>query len=254
MISHSVEIRRGLRTALCGAIFRHHTESILIENRASQFADRFPLARFGVAQALDRAALARHGYIRDVAFEPPVSARFAGRLVFASALVPVLAPVTAYAVASFPPGGGILSGAADLMRRIRTIQVRPEGHRDLNAAPGGVREAPRRPCQDFAHVMIAGLRGLGRPRPMSAATCALFPPPGKPRLAGRRRHPCLGISVCGAELGWVGFDPTNDVMSRTNHIILAIGRDFLRFSPVDASLSGFAQAESLAWPWSDPVD
>src|SRR5207244_7937079 len=40
--------------------------------------------------------------------------------VFASALVPVLSPVTAYAAASFPQGGGILAGAADLMQRIRT--------------------------------------------------------------------------------------------------------------------------------------
>src|SRR5205085_4390628 len=59
--------------------------------------------------------------IRDVAFEAtslgpssPVG------YVFASSLVPVQQPVTAYAALSFPPGSGILGGAAELMHRIRT--------------------------------------------------------------------------------------------------------------------------------------
>jgi transglutaminase-like putative cysteine protease len=40
------------------------------------------------------------------------------------------------------------------------------------------------------------------------------------------------------ELGWVGFDPTNDIMIENDHIILAIGRDFSDVSPVDGIIVG----------------
>ena len=39
-------------------------------------------------------------------------------------------------------------------------------------------------CQDFAHVMIAGLRGLGLPALYVSGYIRTIPPPGKPRLAG----------------------------------------------------------------------
>ena len=115
--------------------------------------------------------------------------------VFASPLVPVLEPVTAYAAASFPPARGILAGAVDLMHRIRTeFKYDPEGHRDLDAAQGSVRKAPRRlpgfcPCDD---------RGPARPRPaggLCQRLSAHHPAAGQAAPAGRRRDPCLGLAV-----------------------------------------------------------
>ena len=121
LISHSVEIRpRPADRAVRRDFFGTHTESILIEtahrNLRVDSRSRVSVSR----KAFDRAAPSPSWEdIRDVAFEAtsqgPVSPV---GYVFASSLVPVLAPVTAYAVASFPPGGGIVSGAADLMRRI----------------------------------------------------------------------------------------------------------------------------------------
>jgi transglutaminase-like putative cysteine protease len=41
------------------------------------------------------------------------------------------------------------------------------------------------------------------------------------------------VSVwCGAELGWVGIDPTNAIDAGNDHIMLAIGRDFSDVSPI----------------------
>ena len=52
LISHTVEIRpRPADRAVRRDFFGTHTESILIESAAPKFADRFPLARVGVAQA-----------------------------------------------------------------------------------------------------------------------------------------------------------------------------------------------------------
>ena len=82
---------------------------------------------------------------------------------YPSRRVPLYAPATDYARASFPPGRPILEGAADLMTRIKAdFAYDPKATAvstplaEAFAKRGGV-------CQDFAHIMIAGLRGLGLP-------------------------------------------------------------------------------------------
>src|SRR5262249_16690990 len=152
---------------------------------------------------------------------------------FASPLVPVLRPVSSYAAASFAPGTGILAGAVDLMHRIRN-QFRYDPKATVISTPlkegfenrhGG--------CQDFAHVMIAGLRGLGLPAAYVSGYLRTSPPPGQPRLQGADATHAWVSLWCGAELGWVGLDPTNDLLVANDHIELAIGRDFSDVSPVD---------------------
>ena len=34
-------------------------------------------------------------------------------------------------------------------------------------------------------------------------------------------------------LGWVGFDPTNDILAADDHIVLAVGRDYADVAPID---------------------
>ena len=43
---------------------------------------------------------------------------------------------------------------------------------------------------------------------------------------------------CGEAIGWIGFDPTNDLLIANDHIILAVGRDFSDVSPVDGVIVG----------------
>ena len=93
-------------------------------------------------------------------------------------------------------------------------------------------------CQDFAHVMIAGLRGLGLPAAYVSGYLRTIPPPGKPRLQGADATHAWVSAWCGAELGWIGFDPTNDLLIENDHIILAVGRDFSDVSPVDGIIVG----------------
>ena len=93
-------------------------------------------------------------------------------------------------------------------------------------------------CQDFAHVMIAGLRGLGLPAAYVSGYLRTIPPPGKPRLQGADATHAWVSLWCGAELGWVDFDPTNDLLVANDHIVLAVGRDFSDVSPVDGIIVG----------------
>jgi transglutaminase-like putative cysteine protease len=38
---------------------------------------------------------------------------------------------------------------------------------------------------------------------------------------------------CGEADGWLGFDPTNAIMARDDHITLATGRDYGDVAPID---------------------
>jgi transglutaminase-like putative cysteine protease len=236
LISHSVEIRpRPAERTVRRDFFGTHTESVLIEaahrNLRIDSRSRVSLSR----KALDRAAPSpAWEAIRDAAFESnslgphsPVS------YVFASSLVPVEAPVTAYAAASFPSGNGIVAGAADLMRRIRS-DFRYDAKATVISTPlREVFEKRHGVCQDFAHVMIAGLRGLGLPAAYVSGYLRTIPPAGQPRLQGADATHAWVSVWCGAGLGWIGFDPTNDIIVENDHIILAVGRDFADVSPID---------------------
>jgi transglutaminase-like putative cysteine protease len=93
-------------------------------------------------------------------------------------------------------------------------------------------------CQDFAHLMIAGLRGLGLPAAYVSGYLRTLPPAGKPRLQGADATHAWVSLWCGDQTGWVGLDPTNDVLVESDHIVLAIGRDFSDVSPVDGIIVG----------------
>ena len=241
LVSHAVEIRpRPAERNARRDFFGTHTESILIEtahrNLRIDSRSRVSVAR----QAPGRDAPSPPWEsVRDVAFEAaslgpssPVG------YVFASSLVPMLAPVTAYASASFPPGAGILASAADLMRRIRRDFKYDPKATVISTPLKEVFEKRHGVCQDFAHVMIAGLRGLGLPAAYVSGYLRTIPPPGKPRLQGADATHAWVSVWCGAELGWIGFDPTNDLLVENDHIILAIGRDFSDVSPVDGIIVG----------------
>jgi transglutaminase-like putative cysteine protease len=241
LVSHSVEIRpkpadRALRRDFFGTL----TESILIEtaHRNLRIDSRSRVSVSRQAPGRDAPSPAWES-VRDVAFEAAsLGPESPIGYVFASPLVPVLRPVTAYAAASFPPDSGILAGAVDLMHRIRT-EFRYDPKATVISTPlKEVFEKRHGVCQDFAHVMIAGLRGLGLPAAYVSGYLRTIPPPGKPRLQGADATHAWVSLWCGEGLGWVGFDPTNDILVENDHIILAVGRDFSDVSPVDGIIVG----------------
>ena len=241
LVSHSVEIRpKPADRTVRRDFFGTHTESILIEtahrNLRIDSRSRVSVSR----QAPGRAAPSPNWEsVRDVAFEA-ASLGPASPIgyVFASPLVPVQRPVTAYAAASFPAGSGILAGAADLMNRIRA-DFRYDAKATVISTPlKEVFEKRHGVCQDFAHVMIAGLRGLGLPAAYVSGYLRTVPPPGQPRLQGADATHAWVSLWCGAGLGWIGFDPTNDLLVENDHIELAVGRDFSDVSPVDGIIVG----------------
>ena len=88
-------------------------------------------------------------------------------------------------------------------------------------------------CQDFAHIMIAGLRGLGLPALYVSGYIRTIPPPGKPRLAGADASHAWVAVWCGPSFGWLGLDPTNAIPEGDDHIVVARGRDYADVPPVE---------------------
>jgi transglutaminase-like putative cysteine protease len=63
------------------------------------------------------------------------------------------------------------------------------------------------------------------------------PPAGKERLVGADASHAW-VSVWAPKIGWVDFDPTNDIIPKDEHITIAYGRDFQDVSPVTGVLLG----------------
>jgi transglutaminase-like putative cysteine protease len=153
-------------------------------------------------------------------------------------MVPILDAVTAYAAESFPGGRGVLAGAVDLMSRIRRdFRYDPEAT-EIATPLNEVLQKRHGVCQDFAHIMICGMRGLGLPAAYVSGYLRTIPPEGQPRLQGADATHAWVSVWCGDALGWAGLDPTNDLMVANDHIILAKGRDFSDVSPVDGIVVG----------------
>ena len=142
-----------------------------------------------------------------------------------------------YASESFAKDSPLLTGVADLNRRIFK-DFNYDSKATTIATPLEEVLAKRRGvCQDFAHLGIACLRSLGLPARYVSGYLRTRAPEGKPRLVGAdASHAWFSVFCPGT--GWVDFDPTNNVRPATEHITVAYGRDFGDVSPVAGILTG----------------
>jgi transglutaminase-like putative cysteine protease len=163
----------------------------------------------------------------DIGIESPAS------FIYPTLRTPILAEITAFARASFAPGTPVVTGADQLMRRIHDGFAYDPTATDVTTPIAEAFAARRGVCQDFAHIMIAALRGLGLPAAYVSGYLRTIPPPGQPRLEGADATHAWVRVWCGHELGWIGFDPTNAIPSGEDHITLVVGRDYGDVAPVD---------------------
>jgi transglutaminase-like putative cysteine protease len=156
---------------------------------------------------------------------------------FASEFVRPLEPFARYAQQSFTPGRSILEAARELTHRIYDEFKYDPRATTVSTPVAEVFEKKAGVCQDFAHFQISCLRALGLAARYVSGYLRTVPPPGKPRLEGAdASHAWLSV-YCG-ELGWVDFDPTNDVIPGTDHVSLAHGRDYGDVCPLQGIFLG----------------
>ncbi|MBF0628400.1 MAG: transglutaminase family protein [Magnetococcales bacterium] len=142
-----------------------------------------------------------------------------------------------YAAPSFPPQRPLLDGVMDLMHRIHAdFAYRPRA--TTIATPlREILEKRQGVCQDFAHVAIGALRSLGLAARYVSGYLETLPPPGRPRLVGADASHAWFAAWC-PSLGWVEFDPTNNVIPADRHITLAWGRDYGDVPPLKGVVLG----------------
>ena len=177
------------------------------------------------------------------------------RFLFESAHVRIKRELADYAAGCFPPGTPVLAGAQALMARIfREVKFDPEAT-TVSTPVMEVLEKKRGVCQDFAHLMIACLRALGLAARYVSGYLVTRPPPGKPRLVGAdASHAWVSVYAPGFAGGWVDFDPTNNLLPDSEHITVAIGRDFSDISPLRGIILGGGGAEPEVAVTVTPLD
>ncbi|MDP2433181.1 MAG: transglutaminase family protein [Pseudomonadota bacterium] len=147
------------------------------------------------------------------------------------------AEATEYARASFPPGRPLLESVADLSARIHAdFQYRPNAT-EIDTPLSEVLKERHGVCQDFAHLALAGLRGLGLAARYVSGYLETTPPAGMPRQLGAdATHAWIGVWL--PDLGWFDFDPTNGIAASEGHLTLAWGRDFGDVTPLKGVTHG----------------
>ena len=99
-------------------------------------------------------------------------------------------------------------------------------------------------CQDFAHIMIALVRRLKIPcRYVSGYMFHRGDEYGdrKDRSVEGASHAWVEALV--PRIGWVAFDPTNNLVGGDRHIRVAIGRDYADVPPTRGVYKGESQSE-----------
>ncbi|CAM9988491.1 MAG: transglutaminase [Mameliella sp.] len=107
---------------------------------------------------------------------------------------------------------------------------------DVTTDPAEAFANRRGVCQDISHIMIAALRGIGIPAGYVSGFLRTEPPEGQERLAGADAMHAWVRAWCGTEMGWIEIDPTNDMRVGSDHISVAVGRDYADVAPVKGSL------------------
>ena len=180
----------------------------------------------------------------SVRLDPAQDGLAAARLSEPSALVPWSEAARAYAAPSFAAGRDWLAAVTDLMRRIHADFEFDAEATTVTTQVDEVLELRSGVCQDFAHVMLACLRGQGLPARYVSGYLRTEPPPGRARLLGAdASHAWVGAYLPGH--GWVEFDPTNDTLADQRYITLAWGADFADVVPLRGVILG-GRGQSMA--------
>ena len=162
-----------------------------------------------------------------------LSPRSPAHFLFPSRLVSLDPEIRDYAATSFLPDRACLEGAMDLMHRIKLEFVYEVGATTATTTPPMSFALRRGVCQDFSHIMISGLRSLGVPAAYVSGYLRTSTSPAETRLAGADAMHAWVLVWCGVEMGWIGLDPTNNMVAGNDHVVLAVGRDYADVAPMD---------------------
>jgi transglutaminase-like putative cysteine protease len=138
---------------------------------------------------------------------------------------------------SFTPGRPLLEAVTELTKRIFTDFQYDRAATNVSTPLSEVLRHRRGVCQDFAHLETGCLRSMGLAGRYVSGYLLTTPPPGKPRLVGADASHAW-VSTYLPNVGWVDFDPANNLVRPDKHVTVAYGRDFGDVTPVRGVILG----------------
>lgn len=227
---------------LCQPAPDHHTET---HDHFGNAATRIFLAAPHTAFEVTAESLVEVAFPPPPAATPPwedvrdaATAAEAAEFTLPTATIPLLAAARDYAAPSFTPGRPVLEALLELNARIRADFTFQAGVTSITTPIAEVLATRRGVCQDFTQVMLSALRGLGLPARYVSGYVRTRPPPGQPRRRGADQSHAWVQAWLGPGLGWAQLDPTNGIVVRDEHVLLAWGRDFADVSPLRGVILG----------------
>jgi transglutaminase-like putative cysteine protease len=188
--------------------------------------------------------------VREAAFATSdIGPMSPAHFLFPSRIVSIDPEIRDYVRQSFTPGRPVLEAAIELIGRIKADMVYEIGATTVTTTPPMSFALRRGVCQDFAHIMISGLRGIGLPAAYVSGYLRTAPRHEAPRLQGADAMHAWVLLWCGppassapgggrTDGGWIGLDPTNAVLASEDHVMLAVGRDYTDVAPMDGVILG----------------
>ena len=212
-------------------IVEEPVRKLTIESMARVVVDRLvPVPWDDDPTLAEVAAMARDS--RDLSPAGPAS------YLFPSPLIPLDREIAEWCAIDLDPQRPALEAGIALARRIQA-EFEFDATATLVDTPPHEAFAKRRGvCQDFAQIMITGLRAAGLPAAYASGYIRTIPPPGEARLVGADATHAWVLLWCGPLRGWIGVDPTNGIWMAGDHIVMAVGRDYAEIAPVDGVVLG----------------
>jgi len=160
--------------------------------------------------------------------------------IYPTAMTPAHTDYSDYARNAFTPGRPLGEALLAFNRQLHTDFEYLPGATDIDTALAEVWEKRAGVCQDFAHLAISALRGIGLATAYVSGYLLTRPSAGAETNIGVDASHAW-FAVWTQELGWVHLDPTNDVVVGNEHIVLAMGRDYADSPPLKGICFGGGQ-------------
>ncbi len=134
-----------------------------------------------------------------------------------------------------------------LLREVNTVLYRTLSYKPqsttVDSSIDEALESRAGVCQDYAHIMLALVRQLGIPcRYVSGYLFHQRSGSGRAdRSAQDATH--AWVEALLPDVGWVGFDPTNNLIAAERHIRVATGRDYHDVPPTRGIFRGGADTD-----------
>jgi len=211
-------------TLLFISIYKEHDQLEITSESTVEIVDR------SNAEKASASSMVWHEFKNQVAINSEVYADVM-QYTLPSLHAPYSQTIREFVLDCFPEGATLWTGCQSLMKKIYSSLDFTPGFTTVNTPVESVLVSRKGVCQDFAHLMIACLRNIGLPARYVSGYIETFPPPGKEKLIGSDASHAW-VSVYFPEIGWVEFDPTNNLLPSHNHITVAVGRDYFDVAPI----------------------